>query len=55
MGHRGIIRNVVGSKGSLLIVIPSQIAELYGIEKGDKLEWSQGGPDELRVRKVEKG
>lgn len=52
MGHSGVVRTVVGSKGSLLIVIPSQLAELYGIDKGDKLEWSQGGPGELRLRKT---
>lgn len=53
MGHSGVVRTVVGSKGSLLIVIPSQLAELYDIEKGDKLEWSQGEPGELRLRKKE--
>jgi hypothetical protein len=53
MGDSGVVRSVMkGKAGSLMIVIPSQLAELYGIGKGDKLEWSQGGPGELRIRKV---
>jgi antitoxin component of MazEF toxin-antitoxin module len=53
MGDSGVVRTATkGKGGSLLIVIPSQLAELYGIKGGDKLEWSQGGPGELRLRKA---
>jgi bifunctional DNA-binding transcriptional regulator/antitoxin component of YhaV-PrlF toxin-antitoxin module len=48
----GIERKVTESGGSLKIVIPKQLAQLYGIENGDTIEWTQGGPGELRLKKV---
>ena len=48
----GIRRKVVETGGSLKVVIPKQLAELYGIGSGDTIEWTQGGPGELRLRKV---
>jgi hypothetical protein len=52
MGNDGIVRIISESKGSLFVNIPSQLAQFYGIKKGDKIEWSQGAPGELRLRKV---
>jgi bifunctional DNA-binding transcriptional regulator/antitoxin component of YhaV-PrlF toxin-antitoxin module len=52
MGGKGVSRTVVRIKASLYLNIPSQLAQLYGISEGDKLEWSQDGPGELRIRKV---
>ena len=49
----GITRTVTESGGSLKVVIPKQLAQLYGIGSGDTVEWTQGGPGELRIRKVE--
>ena len=48
----GISRTVTESGGSLKVVIPKQLAQLYGIRNGDVLEWTQGGPGELRLRKL---
>ena len=39
--------------GSLVVTIPSQIAELYGMAAGDILKIEQGGPGELRLKKRE--
>lgn len=52
MGAKGVSRTVIKMKASLYINIPSQLAQLYGISEGDKLEWSQDGPGEFRIRKV---
>ena len=38
--------------GSLVVTIPSQIANLYGMEAGDIVTIEQGGPGELRLRKA---
>ena len=38
--------------GSLVVTIPSQIAELYGMEAGDIVTIEQGGPGELRLKKA---
>jgi len=48
----GVRRKVVETGGSLKVVIPKDIAELHGIQGGDTIEWSLGGPGELRLRKV---
>ena len=39
--------------GSLVVTIPSQIAELYGMVAGDIVTIDQGGPGELRFRKLD--
>jgi bifunctional DNA-binding transcriptional regulator/antitoxin component of YhaV-PrlF toxin-antitoxin module len=51
MGNEGVVRTVIWSKGSLYATIPSQLSQLYGIKKGDKVEWLQGRPGELILRK----
>lgn len=48
----GIKRKVVETGGSLKVVIPKQLAQLYGIGNGDTIEWTQGGPGELRLKKA---
>ena len=51
----GIKRKITETGGSFRIAIPRQLAELYGIENGDIMEWSLGGPGELRLKKVSGG
>lgn len=51
MGNEGVVRTVIYSKGSLYASIPRQLAQLYGIRKGEKIEWLQGRPGELILRK----
>lgn len=48
----GVRRKVVETGGSFKVVIPKQLAELYGIGSGDTVEWTQGGPGELRLKKA---
>lgn len=48
----GAKRKVYETGGSLRVTIPKAIAQLYGIGDGDTVEWMQGGPGELRLRKV---
>ncbi len=38
--------------GSLVVTIPSQIAELYSMAAGDIVTIEQGGPGELRLKKA---
>ena len=38
---------------SLAITLPSQIAELHDIHKGDYLEFTPIGPGEFQIKKVE--
>ena len=38
--------------GSLVVTIPSQIADLYNFKPGDVLTFEQGGPSELRLKKA---
>ena len=38
--------------GSLVVTIPSQIAELYNMVAGDIVTIEQGGPGELRLKKA---
>lgn len=43
-------RKVQEVNGSRTSTIPSEIAERYGIEKGDTVIWHDEGEGEIRVR-----
>lgn len=49
-----LTRKVTGSeKGSLIITIPSQLAQMCGIVKGDTMKFEYLGPGQFKIEKVE--
>ncbi len=49
----GLTRKIRRIGNSLTIAIPSQLAEMMGLEAGDSLEFEYLGGDSLRLKKRE--
>jgi bifunctional DNA-binding transcriptional regulator/antitoxin component of YhaV-PrlF toxin-antitoxin module len=54
MENYRVVRTVGESKGSLYVIIPRDFARFLRIRKGDKVEWTEGAPGELRLERLNK-